>query len=150
MIQQLIILVPNISQMASGSFQMCCKNLYDFSGNAIDSRPMLVILQGPRGRGGAPQRGGRGGVGTVGVRGNRGGNNRGGRGMASGRGGTLRGGAGSRGGQQRGGKRKMGGDHNQGQTKKRNTDGNWGAQPIAQQPLNDSQWYQDSYGQQWG
>jgi hypothetical protein len=90
--------------------------------------------------------------------------NRGARGGATGsRGGTAagraaRGGAGGRGGQQRGfGKRKMGGDHNQGQTKKRLTQdgGNWGAQPIAQQPLNqsegyDSQWYQDSYGQQWG
>lgn len=112
---------------------------------------------GPRGRGGAPPRGGRGGGNPVG-RGNRGARG----GAAGARGGTAagraaRGGAGGRGGQQRGfGKRKMGGDHNQGQTKKRLTqDGNWGAQPIAQQPLNqsegyDSQWYQDSYGQQWG
>lgn len=92
----------------------------------------------------------RGGVappvrGSRGVRGTRGAVARGGRG-----------GAGGRGAQQvpRGGKRKIGGDHNPGQSKKRNTDGNWGAQPIAQQPLNqsagyDSQWYQDSYGQQW-
>lgn len=117
----------------------------------------LILLQGPRGRGGAPPRGGRGGGNPAGR------GSRGARGGASGaRGGTAagraaRGGAGGRGGQQRGyGKRKMGGDHNQGQTKKRLTqDGNWGAQPIAQQPLNqsggyDSQWYQDSYGQQWG
>lgn len=54
------------------------------------------------------------------------------------------------------GKRKIGGDSNPTLAKKRNTqDGNWGAQPIAQQPLSasggyDSQWYQDSYGQQWG
>ena len=85
-----------------------------------------------------------------------------GRGGARGRGsggmGRAARGAGSRGAMQRGaGKRKMGGDHNQGVAKKRNTqDGNWGAQPIAQQPLSqaggyDSQWYQDSsYGQQWG
>ena len=49
-----------------------------------------------------------------------------------------------------GGKRKMTSDHSQGMAKKRNTDSNWGAQPIAQQPLSDSQFYQDSYGQQWG
>ena len=74
---------------------------------------------------------------------------------AAGRGG--RGGAGGRGAQgQRGGKRKAGGDFNPGNPKKRNTQDNWGAQPIAQQPLNqsggysDAQWYQDSYGQQWG
>lgn len=70
-----------------------------------------------------------------------------GRGGAAGRGargvgrGQLRGGA---------GKRKAPGDHNQTQIKKRNTQDSWGAQPIAQQPLNDQQWYQDSYGQQWG
>lgn len=68
--------------------------------------------------------------------------------------------------QPRGGKRKAGNDFNQGVTKRRNTqDGNWGNQPIAQQPLdqsgygsggyddysgNDAQWYQDSYGQNWG
>lgn len=88
-----------------------------------------------------------------------------GRGGARGRGiggglGRARG-AGSRGGMTpRGGKRKMGGDNNPNLAKKRNTqDGNWGAQPIAQQPLSqggggaggyDSQWYQDSYSQQWG
>lgn len=78
------------------------------------------------------------------------------RGGMPGRGG--RGGAGGRGGGQlRGGKRKAGGDHNMGSiVKKRNTQDNWGAQPIAQQPLNqsggynDAQWYQDSYGQNWG
>jgi len=76
--------------------------------------------------------------------------------MRGGTPGRARGGmaAAGRGNQLRGGKRKIGGDHSQGQAKKRNTDGNWGAQPIAQQPLNqsgyDSQWYQDSYGQQWG
>lgn len=49
------------------------------------------------------------------------------------------------------GKRKLGMDHNAGQSKKRNTQDNWGAQPIAQQPLNnDQQWYQDSYGTTWG
>ena len=109
-------------------------------------------FQGPRGRGGPPPmspRGGRGGFdrgrGTRGQRGMRGATGRGARGGA----------AMARGGPQRGGKRKAGGDHNQGMTKRRNTshDGNWGAQPIAQQPLdsgyNDSQWYQDSYGQQW-
>lgn len=111
-----------------------------------------MLLQGPRGRGGVPPRGGRGGVNPA-ARGARGA--RGMRGGGAGR--AARGGPGGRGGQLRGGKRKIGGDHNQGQTKKRNTqDGNWGAQPIAQQPLNqsggynDSQWYQDSYGQQWG
>nr|ABP04054.1 RNA-binding protein [Pinctada fucata] len=62
---------------------------------------------------------------------------------------------------QRGGKRKAGGDMNQTNSKKRNMSDNWGAQPIAQQPLdqsgygggggyNDSQWYQDSFGQNWG
>jgi len=107
---------------------------------------------GPRGRGGAPLRGARGGVSPAG-RGSRGA--RGARGGPAGRG-AARGEIGGRGAQQRGGKRKMGGDHNQGLTKKRNTqDGNWGAQPIAQQPLNqsggyDAQWYQDSYSQQWG
>jgi len=87
-----------------------------------------------------------------------------GRGGARGRGagggmGRARG-AGSRGAMTpRGGKRKMGADTNPSVAKKRNTDGNWGAQPIAQQPLSqggggaggyDSQWYQDSYSQQWG
>ena len=117
-----------------------------------------------RGRGGAPLRGRGGAAGPPAAaggmrggaaRGVRGGMPRGG-GMP-GRGG--RGGAGGRGaGQLRGGKRKAGGDHNMGtMIKKRNTQGdNWGAQPIAQQPLNqsagynDAQWYQDSYGQNWG
>ncbi|XP_076466503.1 heterogeneous nuclear ribonucleoprotein Q-like isoform X1 [Babylonia areolata] len=67
--------------------------------------------------------------------------------------------------QPRGGKRKAGGDFSQGLTKRRNTqDGNWGNQPIAQQPLdqsgygsggydysgNDPEWYEDSFGQNWG
>lgn len=80
----------------------------------------------------------------------------GGRGQASGMRGTGAGGS-NRGSAAAGrgpNKRKGPGDnHTQGQTKKRNTDGNWGAQPIAQQPLAqsyDSQWYEDSYGQQWG
>jgi len=97
-------------------------------------------------------------------------------GVARGRGprpaaGSLRGGRGGpqfkgQPNQPRGGKRKAGNDFNQGVTKRRNTqDGNWGNQPIAQQPLdqsgygsggydeysgNDAQWYQDSYGQNWG
>jgi hypothetical protein len=108
---------------------------------------------GQRGRGGAPPRGSRGG-GTPAARGSRGARGGAARGGTS-AGRAARGGMG-RGAAQRGGKRKMGGEHTQGMTKKRNTlDGNWGAQPIAQQPLNqsggyDSQWYQDSYGQQWG
>lgn len=120
----------------------------------------MVVTGGQRGRGGGPLRGARGGVGTglAAGRGSRG-NARGSRGGVGGPAPGQRGriGLGGRGGQLRGaGKRKMGGEHNQGQTKKRITqDGNWGAQPIAQQPLNqsggyDSQWYQDSYGQQWG
>ena len=107
-----------------------------------------------RGRGGVPLRGARGtaGQGARGII-------RGARGMSArgtGRGG--RGGAGGRGmpPQRGGGKRKLGGEHSQGMPKKRNTQDSWGAQPIAQQPLNQSggyedQWYQDSYGaQQWG
>ncbi len=119
---------------------------------ATGLRLLILILQGPRGRGGVPPRGSRGG-GTPAARGSRGARGAARGGAASGR--AARGGMG-RGGQQRGGKRKIVGDHTQGMTKKRNTqDGNWGAQPIAQQPLNqsggyDSQWYQDSYGQQWG
>lgn len=116
-------------------------------------------LQGMRGRApAAPMRGG-GGMG------------RGGPGAARGSRGTMRGrgaptsGRG-RGGNvaqkmQRGGKRKAGGDVNTAMSKRRNLD-NWGAQPIAQQPLdqsgygggggnyNNEQWYQDSYGQNWG
>ncbi|XP_023241425.1 heterogeneous nuclear ribonucleoprotein Q [Centruroides vittatus] len=80
----------------------------------------------------------------------------------------------NRGGGRRGnlaGKRKFDGGHqNQGdskrrfQTKRAATGGSWGSQPIPQQPLDSSgynsyrgghiggedQWYQDSYGQQWG
>ena len=115
---------------------------------------MLVVFQGPRGRGGPPMRGGRGGN-MRGGRGGGGGNMRGGRGGSGGRGGRGgRGGMGDKGGP-RGGKRKMGTDHSQGPMKRRNVDQNqWGAQPIAQQPLESSgyeaQWYQDSYGgQQW-
>ncbi|KAL5010666.1 hypothetical protein ScPMuIL_012971 [Solemya velum] len=111
-----------------------------------------------RGRAPAPMRGG-------------GGMARGGPGAARGSRGTMRGrgapasGRG-RGGNvaqkmQRGGKRKAGGDVNTVMSKRRNLD-NWGAQPIAQQPLdqsgysggggnyNNEQWYQDSYGQNWG
>lgn len=113
-----------------------------------------------RGRGGVPppHRGGpRGGPVARGSRGAL----RGVRGAARGRG--AAGGMGGLGGKSlvpRGGKRKAGGDINQGQSKRRNLQDNWGAQPIAQQPLdqsgyggggyNDSQWYQDSYGQNWG
>lgn len=61
----------------------------------------------------------------------------------------------------RGGKRKAGTDFQSGNSKRRNTD-SWGSQPIPQQPLksesygaisydgNDAEWYQDSYGQNWG
>ncbi|KAL8566961.1 hypothetical protein ACOMHN_059761 [Nucella lapillus] len=67
--------------------------------------------------------------------------------------------------QPRGGKRKAGSDFSQTVTKRRNTQDNWGNRPIAQQPLdqtgygsggyddysgNDAQWYQDSFGQNWG
>lgn len=113
----------------------------------------LLFMQPMRGRGGirgrgAPAQGARG-------RGGRGGRGGGlgarGRGAAQPRGGALN----------RGGKRKAGGDYSFGQAKRRNMQDNWGAQPIAQQPLdqlgygggysgNDSQWYQDSYGQNWG
>ncbi|VDI37998.1 heterogeneous nuclear ribonucleoprotein R [Mytilus galloprovincialis] len=111
-----------------------------------------------RGRGGAIPPGGPRGAGAA-VRGSRGAVR--GRGApASGRGG--RGGiTPQKMGQQmaRGGKRKAQGDFSMGHTKRRNVQDNWGAQPIAQQPLdstgydasyNDSQWYQDSYGQNWG
>ncbi|XP_074662549.1 heterogeneous nuclear ribonucleoprotein R-like [Tubulanus polymorphus] len=115
----------------------------------------------PRGRGGARGRGiapiprGRGGMPVRG----------GGAGGMRGRGAPPPLSRGAAGGpkqqqQQRGGKRKMGGDHTQGGGKRRNVQENWGAQPIAQQPLgqsgfnnygnnNDAQWYQDSYGQNW-
>jgi len=56
-----------------------------------------------------------------------------------------------------GGKRKFGGDHGQAGAKR----SNWGAHPIAQQPLRggfnnyysggsgEDQWYQDTYGDNW-
>ena len=88
-------------------------------------------MRGPRGSRGGPRGGGMGGRGQ-------------GRGGPGGRGAAFA----PRGGN----KRKSPSDTSQGQSKKRNTDGNWGAQPIAQQPLggdSSSQWYQDSYSQQW-
>lgn len=119
---------------------------------------MFCFSQPGRGRGGVPPRGGpRGGPAAA----------RGMRGAARGRGAMLRGrGAGGPGrGQQtpRGGKRKAP-DAGAGgaQAKRRATTNEWGAQPIAQQPLGqsgygagyggegDAQWYQDSYGQNWG
>jgi len=111
-----------------------------------------------RGRGGIPPRGGpRGGPAAA----------RGLRGAARGRGGAMvrgRGAAGSGRGQQtvRGGKRKAPDASGGVQPKRRVTNNDWGAQPIAQQPLGqsgygggysgegDAQWYQDSYGQNWG
>ncbi|XP_069129810.1 heterogeneous nuclear ribonucleoprotein Q-like isoform X1 [Argopecten irradians] len=108
-----------------------------------------------RGRGGGPPRGGgpRGGMIPRGARGAM----RGSRGMIRGRGGA---GGPSSPPPNRGGKRKAGNEIGQSQTKRRNTQENWGAQPIAQQPLdqsgsyggdyNDTEWYQDSYGQNWG
>ncbi|KAL4233453.1 hypothetical protein ACF0H5_008134 [Mactra antiquata] len=110
-----------------------------------------------RGRGGVPPRGGpRGGPAAA----------RGMRGAARGRGAMVRGrGAGGPGrGQQTPprGKRKAPEAATGAQAKRRATGSDWGAQPIAQQPLGqsgygagyggegDSQWYQDSYGQNWG
>ncbi|XP_052809922.1 heterogeneous nuclear ribonucleoprotein R-like [Mya arenaria] len=113
-----------------------------------------------RGRGGGPPRGGpRGGPAAA----------RGMRGAARARGAMMRGrGAPVAGrGQQtpRGGKRKApeAAPATAGaQAKRRATASEWGAQPIAQQPLGqsgygagysgegDAQWYQDSYGQNWG
>lgn len=114
-----------------------------------------------RGRGvpGPPPGGPRGAAAGAAVRGSRGAM-RGRSAPASGRGGRG-GNTPQKMGQQfaRGGKRKAQGDFSMGQTKRRNVQDNWGAQPIAQQPLdstgydggyNDSQWYQDSYGQNWG
>lgn len=109
--------------------------------------------RGPRGAGG-PIRGPRGG----GMRGNRGGGMRGG--PRGGRGGQ-RGGRGGRGGNI-GGKRKFEGSQ-QMDTKRRNTQGGqWGAQPIAQQPLDQQSygydynsgygkdsWSSDNYGTGW-
>lgn len=119
---------------------------------------MFCFWQPGRGRGGVPPRGGpRGGPAAA----------RGMRGAARGRGAMLRGrgAAGAGRGQQtpRGGKRKAP-EANAGgaQAKRRATANEWGAQPIAQQPLGqsgygagysgegDAQWYQDSYGQNWG
>lgn len=107
-----------------------------------------------RGRGGVPPRGG----------GPRGGMNRGARGAVRGSRGAMRGRGAAAGPPPaaapfRGGKRKAGNELGQTQTKRRNTQDSWGAQPIAQQPLdqsgysggyNDAEWYQDSYGQNWG
>lgn len=110
----------------------------------------------PRGRG--AMRGMRGG--SMGPRGGVGGPRGGPRGGAMGppRGMGGRGGGRGRGGPPRGAavnpagapvKRKAGTELNQGQSKKRNNQDNWGVQPIAQQPLGDQQFYQDSYGEQW-
>lgn len=107
-----------------------------------------------RGRGGVPPRGGpRGGPGAA----------RGLRGAARARGAMVRGRGATGRGQQtvRGGKRKAP-DGAGAQQAKRRVPNEWGAQPIAQQPLGqsgygggysgdgDAQWYQDSYGQNWG
>lgn len=111
-----------------------------------------------RGRGGVPPRGGpRGGPSAA----------RGVRGAVRGRGAAMvrgRGAGGTGRGQQtvRGGKRKAPDASGAAQAKRRVTNNDWGAQPIAQQPLGqsgygtgysgdgDAQWYQDSYGQNWG
>lgn len=137
----------------------------------------LFFFQGRGGRGTMSRgRGGAGGGPQGVVGGSRGrapvpppltrGGGRGSRGGGRGAGGPpqLRGGAG----QQRGnlaGKRKFDGGHqNQGDSKRRfpnSSSSPWGSQPIPQQPLDsggygygqgssDAQWYQDSYGQQWG
>lgn len=79
---------------------------------------------------------------------------RGGRGAPGGRGAVVgpRGRGGPRGGRGdgRGAKRKAfgGGGAEQQAPKKRNVAGGatWGTQPIAQQPLGDQLWYQDTYG----
>ena len=56
------------------------------------------------------------------------------------------------------GKRKFDGGHqNQGEYKRRQPNGNWGSNPIPQQPLHNNgyrgrgnqEFYQDSYGEQW-
>lgn len=83
-----------------------------------------------------------------------------GRGMMRGRGasGPGRGQQNNRGGKRKAPEASAGGQ----QAKRRSTTNEWGAQPIAQQPLGqsgygsgysgegDAQWYQDSYGQNWG
>ncbi|XP_071801042.1 heterogeneous nuclear ribonucleoprotein R-like [Asterias amurensis] len=110
---------------------------------------------GPRGRGG--QRGGRGGMGSPrggpggrgGPRG-RGGNRGGQQQQRGGRGGGPRGGRGGNRGGNVGGKRKFEGQQSA-DTKRRNTQGGWGVQPIAQQPLGDFSSgydYNQSYGEQ--
>lgn len=109
----------------------------------------------PRGRAGFTQRGG-GGPG--GARGSPRGAPRGGGLPPRGRG--VRGARGGRGGNI-GGKRKADG-YNQPDSKRRQTNQNWGSQPIAQQPLQggdrsgnygykfeSQEFYQDSFGQQW-
>lgn len=101
--------------------------------------------------GGRGLRGARGGGGVMGGRGaaSRGVGARGG-GRGAGRGGGV--GGGGMGGGAMSAKRKMPGvDLNAGQSKKRNTQDNWGAQPIAQQPLStDQEWYEDSFASTWG
>ena len=134
-----------------------CLHLQSFNLNIL----VFCFWQPGRGRGGVPPPslgGPRGGPGAAA---------RGPRGMRGGpRGGPPRGrGIPSRGQQTpmvRGAKRKPGPEAAAPaatQQKKRKTE--WGAQPIAQQPLgqsaygssfggaSDSQWYQDSYGQNW-
>lgn len=120
---------------------------------------VFCFWQPGRGRGGGPP------PSLGGPRGARGAAAMGPRGPRGGRGGPARGrGAPPTRGQQtpmaRGGKRKAPEPTTGTQQKKRRST-EWGAQPIAQQPLgqsgygssygggNDSQWYQDSYGQNW-
>lgn len=123
----------------------------------LDKFSLFLIFQPVRGRGAPPFRAARGGM-PVG-RGTRG-SNRAGRGGVPARG--ARGGGSATQKAVRGGKRKAGTDFSQGQSKRRVVSDNWGAQPIAQQPLdqsnygtgsgytgNDAQWYQDSYGGNW-
>lgn len=116
---------------------------------------MYCLPQPMRGRGAGPPPpiGGPRGAAARGAAASRGAmRGRGAAAAARGRGGVMQG-------KKPGAKRKAGNDLAQSQTKRRNMQDNWGAQPIAQQPLdqsgygggyNDSQWYQDSYGQNWG
>lgn len=121
---------------------------------------VFCFSQPGRGRGGAPP------PSLGGPRGAPGAAARGPRGLRGGRGGPVRGrGAPAGRGQQtpvaRGGKRKAGPETPATATQQKKRKNEWGAQPIAQQPLgqtgyggsygggNDSQWYQDSYGQNW-
>ncbi|XP_071955295.1 heterogeneous nuclear ribonucleoprotein Q-like isoform X2 [Antedon mediterranea] len=102
-------------------------------------------MEGGRGgmRGG---RGGMGGGGGGGMRG-RGGRGAGGRGGQRGRG--RGGGRGGRGGANVSGKRKYDGQPS-GDPKRGRTGAQWGAQPIAQQPLGGNDyWYKDSYSGGW-